>query len=100
MSKSTSGTIFVRLPKRSSLLFLPSEEALLQFESTCSTCETVALIVGRSKKTPAPASPCPSNTEIPKRSSGVKAVEMVKVILSIDPWKGIALNVVSGLEAR
>lgn len=98
-SKSTSGTMLVRLPKMSPLMS-PVVEVLAMgshFASTWATWDTVALTVGRSKKTPAPALPRFSKTEKPRRSSGVKEVESVRETLSNPAWNGMADIFVSGL---
>lgn len=69
----------------------------LHLESTRATCDMVALMVGKSKKTPRPALPCRSKTEIPRRSSGVNDVKRARETLSTSAWKGMALILVSGL---
>lgn len=48
---------------------------------TLATWETVAEMVGRLRKTPAPAVPSPLKTERPARSSGAKEAERVRAIL-------------------
>lgn len=48
---------------------------------TLATWETVAEMVGRFRKTPAPAVPAPSKTERPARSSGAKEAERVRAML-------------------
>lgn len=72
-------------------------ETSSHLELAWATCETVALIVGRSRKAPAPASPLPPKTEIPSKSSGLKAAETLRETLSSSAWKGIAVMVVPGL---
>lgn len=78
----------------------PVVEALTigsHFASTCATWDTVVLSVGRSRKTPAPALPRSSRTEMPRRNSGANEIEAVRETLSNLDWNGMADILVCGL---
>lgn len=94
-SKTTEGTIFVKPPGIKSGL---EGSTGSQVELTPATWLSVAEMLGRSKKTPAPMLPRSSKTVAPSKSCGLKPVCKVKSIDSSSAWNGNAVILASGLQ--
>ncbi len=67
---------------------------------TLATWETVAEMVGRFRKAPAPAVPAPSKTERPARSWGAKEAERVRAMLLNLEFRSQYLFLIQRCEPR